>query len=289
MMMSIRTAGTLWIRGAIAAALAVAPLLAPPAFGQDRGRFFLTEGPGSRIGVTARDLEPAEAERLKVAGGVILESVTPGGPAEKAGLRPQDVVVEFDGERVRSVRHFTRLVSDTPPERAVKAAALRDGRRTEITITPAARTGGDVAIDTGRIRERIEDLTERIPEFEVGIRDVTPRARLGVSVQELTRELADYFGAKDGVLVASVEPDSPASRAELRAGDVITSINGRPVMSSSDLVRELRTVTGDGGVTLGIVRDKKSSTVAAKIDVQPDRRARPGRPLRRVRPIGTKA
>lgn len=292
--MNSRTAKTLWIRGAVAAALAASPVFVPPTHAQGPDRYWLRqgallEGPGSRIGVTARDLEPAEAERLKVAGGVFLESVLPDSPAEKAGLRREDVVVEFDGERVRSVRHFTRLVSDTPPERAVKAAALRDGRRTDVTITPTTRAVGDVAIDTGRLRDRIEDLTARIPEFEVGIRDLTPRARLGVSVQELTRELAEYFGAKDGVLVASVEPDSPASRAALKAGDVITNVNGRPITSSSDLVRELRTVSGDGGITLGIVRDKKSSTVAAKIDVQPDRRARPERPLRRIRPIGRSA
>ena len=292
--MNSRTAKTLWIRGAVAAALVASPVFVPPTHAQGPDRYWLRqgallEGPGSRIGVTARDLEPAEAERLKVAGGVVLESVLPDSPAEKAGLRPEDVVVEFDGERVRSVRHFTRLVSDTPPERAVKAAALRDGRRTDITITPTTRAVGDVAIDTDRLRDRIEDLTARIPEFEVGIRDLTPRARLGVSVQELTRELAEYFGAKDGVLVASVEPDSPASRAALKAGDVITAVNGRPITSSSDLVRELRTVSGDGGISLGIVRDKKSSTVDAKIDVQPDRRARPGRPLRRIRPIGRSA
>jgi serine protease Do len=285
---------TLWLRAAVAAAIAASPLFVPPAFAQGRDRFwlgqgFILEGPGSRIGVTARDLEPAEAERLKVAGGVILETVMPGSPAEKAGLRAEDLVVEFDGERVRSVRQFTRLVSDTPPDRAVKAVALRDGRRTDITITPTARAAGELAIDTARLRDHIEDLTARIPEFEVGIRDLTPRARLGVNVQELTPELAEYFGAKDGVLVASVAPDSPASRAALKAGDVITTVNGRSIASSSDLVRELRAVSGDGGVTLGVVRDKKSSTVAAKIDVQPDRRSRPERPPRRVRPIGTRA
>jgi serine protease Do len=289
---------TLWSRGGIAAALSTALLLATPASAQDpdrdRNRFWLgqgaiLEGPGSRIGVTARDLDPAEAERLKVTGGVMVERVLPDSPAEKAGLRSADVVVEFDGERVRSLRHFSRLVSETPPERAVKAAALRDGQRTDLTITPTARGVGDMAIDTGRLRDRIGDLAGRIPEFEVGIRDLSPRSRLGVNVHELTPELAEYFGAKDGVLVASVTPDSPASRAALRAGDVITSVNGRSITSSSDLVRELRAVANAGDVKLGIVRDKKASTVAAKIDPQPERRARPERPLRRVRPIGTRA
>jgi serine protease Do len=282
---------------AITLALALAALLglayARPAHAQgpDRQRwmrdFMVLEGPGSQIGVTARDLEAAEAERFNVTGGILLETVTPDGPAAKAGLRSQDVVVEFDGERVRSLRQFTRLVRETPPGRAVAATVLRDGKRTEVTVSPAAGGSGDFAIDTGRLRDRLEDFTARIPQFEVGVRDLTPRARLGVNAQELTPELAQYFGAKNGVLVASVVTDSPASRAGLRAGDVITAVAGRPVSSSADLVRELRAVGNDGGVTLAIVRDKKASTVTAKIEVPGDRRARPERPLRQVRPIRT--
>jgi S1-C subfamily serine protease len=163
---------------------------------------------------------------------------------------------------------------------------MRDGKRTELTVTPAAGGHAGISIDVDRVRREIEDFSTRIP-FEFP--NPAARSRLGVTVQELTPELAEYFGAKDGVLVASVAPDSPASRAALKAGDVITAVNGRPITSSSDLVRELRTVSGDGGISLGIVRDKKSSTVAAKIDLQPDRRARPGQPLRRIRPIGRSA
>jgi S1-C subfamily serine protease len=104
-----------------------------------------------------------------------------------------------------------------------------------------------------------------------------------VTVQELTPELATYFGAKDGVLVASVASDSAASRAGIRVGDVITSANGHTIASRSDLVRELRDVRTPGDVTLGIVRDKKESSLTAKIDAQPERRARPVRPARPIR------
>src|SRR5687768_7432546 len=98
----------------VAAAGALAFVSAGPAHGQGRDRdwtrqLMILEGPGSRIGVTARELEPAELERLNIAGGVFLETVTPDSPAAKAGLRAQDIVVEFDGERVRSLRQFTRL------------------------------------------------------------------------------------------------------------------------------------------------------------------------------------
>ena len=86
-----------------------------------------------------------------------------------------------------------------------------------------------------------------------------------MSVDELTDQLAQYFGANEGVLVTSVTDGSAASRAGLKAGDVITSINGRAVRSRDDLVRELRDASGDE-LTIAIVRDKKASEVKAKIE-----------------------
>src|SRR5262245_39691193 len=99
----------LLIAAVIAAAAALTFAFAAPARGQGRDRdgvqqMMMLEGPGSRIGVTARELEPAELERHKLAGGVFVETVMPDGPAAKGGLRAADVVVEFDGERVRSLR-----------------------------------------------------------------------------------------------------------------------------------------------------------------------------------------
>ncbi len=271
------------IAGVVAAA-AVFFTSAASVRGQGRDRdwfqqFPVLEGPGSRIGVTARELEAAELEQLKVAGGVFLETVTPDSPAARAGLRAQDVVVEFDGERVRSLRQFTRLVRETPPSRPVRAAVMRDGKRTELTVTPAAGGHAGVSIDVDRVRREIEDFSTRIP-FEFP--DPAARSRLGVTVQELTPELAAYFGAADGVLVSSVVADSPASRSGIKAGDVITTVDGRSIASAGDLVRELRTASTDGEVTLGIVRDKKATTVSAKVETPAERR-----PARQARPIRT--
>jgi serine protease Do len=274
--------------GMVAVVAAVAFAVAAPAHGQPRdrdlGRLMLLEGPGSRIGVTARELEPAELERFKVAGGVMLETVTPDGPAAKAGLRGQDVVIEFDGERVRSLRQFTRLVRETPPSRSVAAAVLRDGKRQELIVTPVAGGPVDLSIDSDRLRNQIEDFSARIRPFDYRFEfpDPATRARLGVTVQELTPELAAYFGASDGVLVSSLLADSPASRAGIRVGDVITSVDGRSITSGAALAREVRTSSSDGELALGIVRDKKASTISAKVETPADRR-----PQRQVRPIRT--
>jgi S1-C subfamily serine protease len=109
-------------------------------------------------------------------------------------------------------------------------------------------------------------------------------------VQELTPELAAYFGAKDGVLVASVQSDSPASRAGLQAGDVIVSVDGDTIGSRTDLQRALRE-PGESGrdVKIGIVRDKKESSVAVRIEAPERREPRRVRPVRPVRPINRSA
>ena len=93
-------------------------------------------------------------------------------------------------------------------------------------------------------------------------------------MQPLTDQLSAYFGVKEGVLVTSVTDGSPASRAGIKAGDVITSVNSERVGSREDLVRALRDASSDR-IELGIVRDKQERTVTATIESQ-RRRGWPG-------------
>jgi S1-C subfamily serine protease len=98
-------------------------------------------------------------------------------------------------------------------------------------------------------------------------------ARLGVTVTDLQPQLAEYFGVKDGVLVNAVTADSTAAKAGVKAGDVITALNGSSVTSPADLrQRALRLNDGDE-LSIGIVRDKKAVTLKGKVEgVSPRRR-----------------
>jgi serine protease Do len=213
----------------------------------------------------------------------VVEQVQPDSPAEKAGLKRSDVIVEFDGERVRSVRQFGRLVQETPPGRTVKATVMRDGRRQDLQIAP--REGGVYSgrtLDTDRLRERLGDLDrlrDQLPRgafnFNFNMPDILSGRRLGVTVEELTDQLSAYFGAKGGVLVTSVADGSAAQRAGLKAGDVITTVDGQSVRSRDDLVRALRDARDDE-VKIGFVREKKDTSVTAKIE-SPPRRTRGAR------------
>lgn len=249
----------------------LAIVLAPSVFGQERPERRAREltvlaGRGAEIGVYVRD-ESA---------GVTVDEVRSDSPAEKAGLKANDVIVEFDGEHVRSARQFSRLVQETAVGRKVKATVLRDKQKKDVEITIPENRRADLFIDGDRLRDQLGDLGDRLGrmpfnfDFNFDFPEAASGRRLGVQVQEMGDQLSSYFGAKQGVLVTSVTEGSAASRAGLKAGDVITSINGTRVHSRDDLTRGLRDTTNDK-VDIGIVRDKKESTVTATVE-QPRRR-----------------
>ena len=90
--------------------------------------------------------------------------------------------------------------------------------------------------------------------------------QLGVTVNGLSDQLQEYFGAKNGVLVSSVTEDSAAAKAGVKAGDVITAVNGKAVQDAQDLRRELSDIEDGKPVTLSITRDKKPLSLTATID-----------------------
>ena len=260
-----------------------------------RPEVMVLDGRGAQLGVMVSDVD-AKA----TTGGVKIDEVNDDSPAEKAGIKAGDVVVEYDGERVRSARQFTRLVQETPEGRSVAIALLRDGKRQTVNATPeTGRMIWNVGPEVDRaMREAERGMREfrfdTTPDFRFDSREprrfeyripdratpfmTQPRGRLGVTVQSLTPELEEYFGAKNGgALVSSVTPDSAASKAGIKADDVIVSINGRNVSDSDELVNELQDINGDA--TIVVLRDKKQMTLKATIE-----RARPAAPRAGSRP-----
>ncbi len=239
---------------------------------------------GSGIGVTIRDVDSADVtrEKLPASLGAVVDDVRADSPAARAGIRAGDVIVAFDGEKIRSARHFARLVDETPEGREVETTVIRNGERINVKVTPDV-TDGFTAFN--RLRGAKNLLTPNRLElvrpsaetysfssdfpanfanrsfFTYGFSD---RTRLGVSGQNLTGQLGDYFGTPEGVLVTSVDDGTPARTAGLKAGDVITRINGETVRNLTDLQRLVRSATGETSVT--IFRDRKEETITLKIE-----------------------
>jgi serine protease Do len=234
---------------------------------------------GARIGVSIRDFNEDELKAGKATTGVVIDDVEADSPAQKAGFKAGDIVLEFDGERVRSTRQFTRLVQETVAGRSVTAAVTRDGQRLTLNVQP--RAGGSLRFFDGS-----GDFSFAMPAPKVGPpmlmkRDFLPpnfeslvggSGQLGISVDELSPQLSEYFGTKEGVLVTTVHDASNASKVGLKAGDVITSLNGGAVTSAADLRRRAQRLEGGDEFTLGIVRDRKPMTLKGKVEpAQPAR------------------
>jgi serine protease Do len=254
-----------------------------------------------RIGITVANLDEDQAKTIA---GALVTGVRDESPASKAGLKEKDVITEFDGEKVRSARQLSRLVSETPPGRSVTVAALRDGKRVEVHVTPEASSwsmmheGGDMAPWTfeRRVPPPAFGPGERRFYFDMpdggdhfafhgpaegdGEMLTMPlprgKGRLGIGIQNLSDQLAEYFGTKDGVLVSSVTPDSPAAKAGLRAGDVITSVNDKPVTSGRALMDAVQHADDGTTLKLGYVRDKKPGTASATLESRDEKPKRPG-------------
>jgi serine protease Do len=237
---------------------------------------FLPEGAGSSIGITVRDLNSEELEKAKLnqAGGALVTTVVEGGAGARAGLRSGDIVTEFDGERVRSARHLTRLVRETAPGRAVKSSVVRDGSRRTVEITPETRNAFAQLPQFGPELERqLRDLPRNFsfnldPDSLRGSLRRNGRGRLGAALVPLEDQLASYFGVKQGALVSSVEADSSAARAGLKAGDVITSINGRSVDTVSDVIQQVREAQPGSTLEMTVMRDRKQLTLKATVPEQ---------------------
>jgi serine protease Do len=216
--------------------------------------------------VSVRDLtvEDLSSATVQQTGGAMIEGVRDSSPASRAGLRPGDVLVEFDGERIRSARQFARLVRESAAGRAVRATLLRAGARQEVEVTPEPGEGlADRLSDLGpAVERRLRQLPREFPfDFDFPDGRLSMRGRLGVTLTPLTDQLAAYFGVRSGVLVSSVEEDSPAGRAGMRAGDVITSVDGRRVDTVSDVAREVRNASAGAILEVRVVREKQERQI----------------------------
>jgi serine protease Do len=218
---------------------------------------------GSYLGVMVQEIDAARAKALNLneEAGVDITRVEPGSPADKAGLKRGDVVVQYNGQRVEGMEQFSRFVRETPPGREVKLGIVRDGMpQTLIARLEAHR--GPPNFGAGLA----PGLGIPGPGFNVPAPDVPGSffswrsAVLGIEVESLQGQLAQYFGVKEGVLVRSVMKDSAAEKAGIKAGDVITKIGDSPVATPAGISSRVRSLRGKP-VPVTLTRDHKEMTV----------------------------
>jgi serine protease Do len=220
-------------------------------------------GSGPGLGVSVRDVTADDAAGAARTGAVV-ESVRGDSPAAKGGVQAGDIIVTYDGEFVRSARQLARLIDETPENKAVPLTVTRSGKRVDLSVTPQTRQPWAASLVhpaplTRDFNFNIQPKTLRVtPGLHMAF-----GTRLGVQTQDVTGQLGEYFGASAGVLVTSVVDNTPARAAGLRAGDVITEVDGQSVENTAALRLQLAGKTGS--VALTVMRDRSERTINVDI------------------------
>jgi serine protease Do len=258
------------IRTYIPVLAAAMGLTAPLAFSQAaRARTFTAQNGGSSyLGIGVLDITPERARllNLKELRGAEVARVDENGPAAKAGIKQGDIILEYNGTPLEGMEQLIRMVRETPPGRTIKVVVWRNGATQDIAVTVGERPGNVIETPGGAVR--IPEFGNmppiEIPRFEWAWQS----SMLGIEGESLgqERQFAEYFGARDGVLVKEVMRNSPAEKAGLRAGDVITKVNGADVMSTRDITAQLRSSRDNRTVTLTIIRDKHEMPLKVTFD-----------------------
>lgn len=232
---------------------------------------------GSYLGVDVRDVTPDRVSSLKLKNdqGVEITMVDQDGPAGKAGLKEHDVVVSFNGQSVQSAEQLRRLIRETKPNQSVALGIMRDGQQQTVNVSLADRNkmfgySGPHRIETPEVH--IPPMAIRIPDIEIPSFVMTTASRRnGITVENLTPQLGDYFGVKngEGVLVRSIEKGSKAEAAGVKAGDVIIRIDNERVSDTRDWARLIRNHDA-GTVKLGVMRDRREVTLSMTLPEQKD-------------------
>jgi serine protease Do len=176
------------------------------------------------LGVMIQDVNPALAKEFKLrdTAGALIGDVVAKGPADQAGFKDGDVVVEFNGKKVTDSRRLRLAVGETQPGTTVPVKILRDGSSKTLQVTVQALPGTEQLA-----KNNTPNGTDNGTLNGVGVSDLDQQARQELKLPENVK----------GVVVTEVQPDSPAAEAGLKQGDVIQEINKHPVKTAEEAVR----------------------------------------------------
>ena len=218
------------------------------------------------------DQDRAQALHVKDGHGAEITILDHDAPASKAGLKLHDVIVQMNGQTIENAEQVRAILRETPPGRKVQLVVSRDGAQQTYSVQMADR------------RKVQEDAWEQLGTtgvastpaqgFMAGGGDVpsgfhmpfvSGSLHVGVMVEPLTAQMADFLGVSSGIMIKSVAHRSAADVAGLKSHDVILAIGGEQVVTSSDWERLLRSSEGKP-VQVEILRDRVKQLVLLQVD-----------------------
>jgi len=214
------------------------------------------------IGVYTQGIDKhmAEAFDLDRDEGIVVVDVVDDSPADDAGLRRKDVIIEFNGNKIGADDRLIDYIRETEIGDEVEIVVVREGE--EITLTTEIGKKPNVSWRNSRRWFDAQDLYEDALTL-----NFSNRAYLGVAIQDLNEQLGSYFGVEDGdgVLITEVFEDSPAEKAGLMAGDVIISVDGDRIYETDDLHDAMADYEDGDTVEIEYLRRGNRQTATAEV------------------------
>ncbi|MCK4404766.1 MAG: PDZ domain-containing protein [candidate division Zixibacteria bacterium] len=219
------------------------------------------------LGVYIQDVttDIKEAMDLKSKRGILIRDVVEDSPADEAGIKQEDLILRFGGEKVMGTSHFTKMVRGTSPEEEVELIILRDGKEKIITVTLGKRRMSEFFYEYEF--EPFLGETERMKPHVYSF-SFFSGSRIGVKVQDMTEQLGNYFGVEDGegALITEVEEDMPAERVGLKAGDVIVEVDGEEIDDTEDLMEIISDKEEGDKVGIKVIRNRKPESFVVEVE-----------------------
>ncbi|MDD3732297.1 MAG: PDZ domain-containing protein [candidate division Zixibacteria bacterium] len=215
------------------------------------------------MGVYTQTLDDdlVEAFKLPVDYGAIINEVVEDSPADKVGLKEDEIIISFENKKVRTSEDLIDFVTEKNPGDKVKLVIIdEDGNKKDVEVELGRRKSSDL-----RKFFWSGDGDDRDLRYYYFGKDSYPF--IGVSLSELTDQLGEFFGIKDGVgvLITDVAEDSPAEKAGLKAGDVIIAVDGEEVEDAGDVREIIQDKEIGETAEVSIVRDKKEQLVKVEV------------------------
>ncbi len=209
------------------------------------------------VGVQVSDLTPELLQGFNLkpgTTGALVQGVVPRSPADKAGLKPGDVITHLNGKAVDSSGTLTRGVALVAPGQTANLTVLRGGEQKQFALKVSQRPEDENAVARG-------DFQEPGP----GSKEPTPK--LGLSLDQISPQMQSELGLEnnEGLVVTNVVPDGPADRANIRRGDVILEVNRQPVRKIDDVKAIIAKLKENDVVLLRVRRGDQASFLTLRV------------------------
>lgn len=227
------------------------------------------------VGVVELTDDRVKALKLRDNQGLEVKLVDEHSPAAKAGLKENDVILELNGKGVESNEQFQSLIGETPPGTKVNLTIWRNGAKQTVSATLDSRPVNVYVFGGPDFPDGAVPPMPPMPAVPFSGGNVFPTIpgespMVGFEGEALNPQLAEFFGVKEGVLVRSVNPKTPAERAGLKAGDVVVKVNGTPVTTPREITGLVRS-SRRKAISFTVVRNKKE--VSLNVEIAKDRSA----------------